>query len=222
MSVGSLLFQLGLQGGDGLLQGRHLLLLDRQALAHLTDLLLHVVHLWLERQPLLLQPLLGLHLIVDDLHTAPTWSVFFFVDNIAVCDLYILVTVCEPYTVFVYNCKTDCWVHCLMTVVHAVFCRKLGCLTLVRIQQPYQQCHIKKSQTVAPIPVFPCGKKINKKMVWVSQFGIFNVCTDVDACYCTWGLYKHHEICTESQLWGRKPPLPYWEPLPVSYTGDWA
>ena len=92
MSVSSLLFQLGLQGGDGLLQGRHLLLLDRQALAHLTDLLLHVVHLRLERQPLLLQPLLGLHLIVDDLHAAPIPSVF-FVDTVAVCDLYILLTV---------------------------------------------------------------------------------------------------------------------------------
>ena len=32
-------------------------------------------------------------------------------------------------------------------------------------------------------------------------FEIFNVCTDADACSCTWGLYKHCQwVCTESWL----------------------
>ena len=36
-------------------------------------------------------------------------------------------------------------------------------------------------------------------MAWLPVFETFNVCTDVDACDCTQGLYGHRKrVCTES------------------------
>ena len=45
-------------------------------------------------------------------------------------------------------------------------------------------------------------------MVWLPVFGIFNVCTDADACDCTRGLYGHRN----SLHWKftlEKNPLPH-------------
>ena len=58
-------------------------------------------------------------------------------------------------------------------------------------------------------------------LLWLPVFGIFNVCTDVNACDCTWRLYGHRKrVCTESWLW-EKNPLPYQglEPVSVLHLG---
>ena len=58
-------------------------------------------------------------------------------------------------------------------------------------------------------------------LLWLPVFGIFNVCTDVNACDCTWRLYGHcKRVCTESWLW-EKNPLPYQglEPVSVLHLG---
>jgi len=62
--------------------------------------------------------------------------------------------------------------------------------------------------------VFSCVRT----MVWLPVFGIFNVCTDVDACDCTRGLCGHRErVCTESWLLWEINPLQDQglEPAPV-------
>ena len=46
-------------------------------------------------------------------------------------------------------------------------------------------------------------------MVWLSVLGIFNTHTDVDACSCTLGLYKHQKFVLEAD-W-KKNSLPHWE-----------
>ena len=70
-----------------------------------------------------------------------------------------------------------------------------------------------------------------RTVVWLSMLGIFNLCTDVDACNWTWGLHKNHNlcktVCTESWCWEKKP-LPHHGVIPMSaacWTGhsiNWA
>ena len=54
-------------------------------------------------------------------------------------------------------------------------------------------------------------------MVWLPVFGIFNVCTDVDACNCTQGLCGHSKrVCIWNWLWEKNPsPHQGLEPLSV-------
>ena len=52
-------------------------------------------------------------------------------------------------------------------------------------------------------------------MAWLPVFGIVNVRTDVDACYCTLGLYGHRKrLCIDS---GRKIPCRTAELNPRQY-----
>ena len=54
------------------------------------------------------------------------------------------------------------------------------------------------------------------------DYRIFNVCTDVNACGCTRGVYGHCErVCTESWLW-EKNPLPHQgiEPASAAWLSD--
>ena len=39
------------------------------------------------------------------------------------------------------------------------------------------------------------------------DYGIFNMCTDVNACNCTWGCVDTIRVCTESWLWEKNPLL---------------
>ena len=45
-------------------------------------------------------------------------------------------------------------------------------------------------------------------MIRLPALGIFYMCPDDDACYCTRGLHGHRErVCTESWLWEKNPFL---------------
>ena len=48
--------------------------------------------------------------------------------------------------------------------------------------------------------VFSCVQTL----LWLPVLGIFNMCTDVDACNCTQGLYRHcKRVCAGSWLWDK-------------------
>ena len=66
---------------------------------------------------------------------------------------------------------------------------------LCKVQQPQEQCYVFLSVCV----VFTC-----ETMVWLPIFGIFNVCSDVDACDCTRGLYGHLSVDSLEVDSGRK------------------
>ena len=67
---------------------------------------------------------------------------------------------------------------------------------LGKAQQPQEQ----RYPFLRVCAVFLCVKT----MVRLPVFWIFNMCTDVDACNCTWGMYWHHKrVCTESWLWDK-------------------
>ena len=71
------------------------------------------------------------------------------------------------------------------------FVGNLGRLTWERQQQLQEQLY----PFLPAFAVFSCVQTI----VWLRVFQIFDVCTDVYACDCTWGLYGHHKrVCTES------------------------
>ena len=68
------------------------------------------------------------------------------------------------------------------------------------IQQP-QEWHYPFLPVCA---VFLCVRT----MVWLPVFAIFNMCTDADACDCTWRLYEHHKrVCNDRRLWDKNPLL---------------
>ena len=46
------------------------------------------------------------------------------------------------------------------------------------------------------VPYYHCVQAVPMVRLWV--LWIFNLCTDVDACNCTCGLYKHHKTLRES------------------------
>ena len=73
----------------------------------------------------------------------------------------------------------------------------LGHLTLVR-----HSCRKSSATHSYQCVVFSCVQI----MAWLPVFGIFNVHTDVDACNCTRGLYRHRESALEVD-W-QKNPLP--------------
>ena len=52
-----------------------------------------------------------------------------------------------------------------------------------------QQPQVQHYPFLSVCAAFPCVQT----MVWLSAFGIFSVCTDVDARDCSQGLYGHHE-----------------------------
>ena len=61
-------------------------------------------------------------------------------------------------------------------------CRNLGRLTWVRLQQLQEQLALPiPNTTVCAVFTFVQSK------VWLPMFGIFNVCTDVNASVCTYG-----------------------------------
>ena len=72
-----------------------------------------------------------------------------------------------------------------------------GCLAWVRVQQPQDR----RCPFLSVCVVFLCVQT----GIWLPVFGVFNVRTDVGACDCTLGLYKH----CKSLHWkvtGRKIP----------------
>ena len=72
-------------------------------------------------------------------------------------------------------------------------CGKFRSPYLGKAQQPQEQ----RYPFLSVCAVFSCVQT----MVWLPVLGIFNVRTDVDACDCTTGLYRHRErFCTESSL----------------------
>ena len=66
-----------------------------------------------------------------------------------------------------------------------VSCEKFGSPYLGMAQQPQEQ----RYPFLSECTVFSCVQT----MVWLPAFGIFNVRTDVDACDCTRGLYRHQK-----------------------------
>ena len=46
------------------------------------------------------------------------------------------------------------------------------------------------------VPYYHCVQAVPMVRLWV--LWIFNLCTDVDACNCTCGLYEHHKTLRES------------------------
>ena len=67
-------------------------------------------------------------------------------------------------------------------------------------QQPQEQCY----QFLSVCAVFLCDQTI----VWLPVLGFFNLCTDVDACNCIWGLYRHWKMICTGRLF-EKNPLPH-------------
>ena len=67
-------------------------------------------------------------------------------------------------------------------------------------QQPQEQCY----QLLSVCAVFLCDQTI----VWLPVLGFFNLCTDVDACNCIGGLYRHWKIICTRRLF-EKNPLPH-------------
>ena len=58
-------------------------------------------------------------------------------------------------------------------------------------QQPQEQCY----PFLSVCAVLLCLQTV----IWLPVFGIFNMCTDVDACDCAQGLSGHRKrVCTES------------------------
>ena len=81
-----------------------------------------------------------------------------------------------------------------------LLCGKFGSLTWVR----HRSC---KSSNIYPFlsafAVFVCVQT----MVWLPVFRVLNMCTDVEACDCTWGLHRHrNRVCNKGWL-RRKPRL---------------
>ena len=70
--------------------------------------------------------------------------------------------------------------------------------TWVRLQQPREQHYLF-------LPV-SAGFLWVQTMVWSQCLRFFYVRTDVDACDCTWGLYKHHNKVSLKADSGRKIP----------------
>ena len=76
----------------------------------------------------------------------------------------------------------------------------LGRLSWARLWQPQEQRYLFLPACV----VFSYVQTV----VWLPVFRIFNVCTDVDACDCTWGLHGHRKrVCTESWVCEKNPLL---------------
>ena len=76
---------------------------------------------------------------------------------------------------------------------------RVAVLPDLRLQQPQEQ----RYPFLAVCVVFSFVQTV----VWLPVFGNFNVCTDVDACDCTQGLYGHRKrVCTESD-WHKNPLL---------------
>ena len=81
--------------------------------------------------------------------------------------------------------------------LHLSLARNLGHLTWVRLQQLQEQ----RYPFLTVHAIFSCVEA----MVCLPMLGIFNVRTDVFACDCTRGLYRHlKRVCTESWLGGKK------------------
>ena len=79
---------------------------------------------------------------------------------------------------------------------------------LGKAQQPQEQHY----PFLSGRAVFSCVQTL----LWLPVLGIFNMHTAVDACDCTWGLYRHcKRVCAGSWLW-EKNPLPHRGPELVS------
>ena len=83
----------------------------------------------------------------------------------------------------------------LLLVLHCSL-RKFGSPYLGETQQPQEQGY----PFLSVCAVFSCVPT----MVWLPMFRIFNVCTEVNARSCTWGLYRHWR--EHWKLTGRKIP----------------
>ena len=109
------------------------------------------------------------------------------------------------------SCGQDCEFLDLKKIIFKYFfapCGKFRLPYLGKAQQPQEQ----RYPFLSVCEVFPCVQT----MVWLSVFKIFNMCTDVDACVCTRGLFRHcKRVCTGRWLW-EKNPLPHWELKPTS------
>ena len=68
-------------------------------------------------------------------------------------------------------------------------------------RQPQEQCYPFLSVCAVCLCV--------QTMLWLPVFGIFNVLTDVDACDCTRGLYRHCKSLHWKLALGEKNPLPH-------------
>ena len=56
--------------------------------------------------------------------------------------------------------------------------------------------------------------------LWLPVLWIFNVCTGVSACDCSWGLYeRHNRVCTENGC--GEDPLLHWGVEPASAMAHW-
>ena len=72
-------------------------------------------------------------------------------------------------------------------------CGKFGSPYLGKAHQLQEQCY----PVLSVCAVFPCVQT----RVWLPVSGIVNMCTDVDACNCTRGLYGHcRRVCTGRQI----------------------
>ena len=65
-------------------------------------------------------------------------------------------------------------------------CGNFGSPSVGMSQQPQEQ----RYPFLLVCAAFSCVRT----MVWLPVFGIFNVRADVDACDCTWGLYRHQSL----------------------------
>ena len=80
-----------------------------------------------------------------------------------------------------------CWL-CLVvvSVVSMGVCVFLFFFSFVLHQQQPQE---QSCPFLSVCVVYSCVQTV----VWLPVSGIFNVCTDIEACDCTWGLYRHPE-----------------------------
>ena len=85
----------------------------------------------------------------------------------------------------------------------------LICLFLV-LHCPLRETHIHNNPKSSALHSYQCVQyfRVSKQRYGCQCLG-FNVCTDVDACDCTRGLYGHRKVvCNKSWLWERNPLPP--------------
>ena len=107
----------------------------------------------------------------------------------------------------------------LHLALHLTLAGNSGHLTWVRLQQPQQQ----RYPFLTVRAIFPCVPA----KVWLPTLGIFNVYTDVNACDCTWGLFRHHKslhckLTLEEKSFARPGNWTCISGTPVRRSNNWA
>ena len=96
-------------------------------------------------------------------------------------------------------------VHCLVFSLHFSYVTFINPLEKIWLSCPVKATAATRTATRP----YQCVQYFCvQAVVWLPVFGIFSLHTDVDACDCTWQLYKlHTKVCSWSWLWEKNPSL---------------